>query len=283
MKPTEKLLGDLKERAKELNCLYEVEKRLNQGDRPLAEVMAEVVEVIGQGWQFPEICVASITIEDRTWESRGFEETPCALTTDIQVQDEVVGKLRVYYTRKCPDEDEGPFLKEEVRLIESLADRMSHYILFKKVQKMGRKWSQLDEMEGDASNPNWQVVIDLLRETDDSLFLRISRKMLNFLCSIGIADAQAMLRDIDLDYDPLETGTGEVNTPVSAFTTDRSLLETGKPFELAARYISGDEIIFYVQKWIQGDKASSFLNVLDNPRSTLSEVQDALRRFQLAA
>ncbi len=69
MKPTEKLLGDLKERAKELNCLYEVEKRLNQGDRPLAEVMAEVVEVIGQGWQFPEYCVASITIEEHApWE-----------------------------------------------------------------------------------------------------------------------------------------------------------------------------------------------------------------------
>jgi pyruvate,water dikinase len=88
---------------------------------------------------------------------------------------------------------------------------------------------------------------------------------------------------MDLDYDPLETGSGEVNVPGETLPTDRPLLMTGKPFELAARYISGEEIIFYVQKWIQADKASSFLNVLDNPRSSLSEVQEALRRFQLSA
>jgi pyruvate,water dikinase len=283
MKATEKLLGDLKERAKELNCLYEVEKHLNQGERPLAEVMAEVVEVIGPGWQFPEYCVASISIEGQTWESQGFKETPCMLSTDIKVHGDEVGELRVYYTHQCPEEDEGPFLKEEVRLIESLADRLGHYILFKKMQKLGRKWREMDQMAEGQDSQNWQVVMDLLRETDDSLFVRISRKMLNFLCSIGITEAQTMLQDIDLEFDPLETGTGETNVPGECLPTDRSLLLTGKPFELAAKYMSGEEIIFYVQKWIQADKASYFLNVLDNPRSTLGEVQEALRRFQLSA
>ncbi len=283
MKPTEKLLGDLKERAKELSCLYQVEQLLNQGDRLFSDVMFDVVQIIGLGWQFPEYCEATITIDGETWQSSSFDATPCVLANSINVQGESVGELRVYYIKQCPDEADGPFLIEEVRLIKSLADRLGHFILFRKIQTLGKKWRELDEMSEEKKNPNWQVVMDLLRETDDSLFVRISRKMLNFLCSIGISEAQTMLRELDLDFEFLETSVGEVNVPGELLPTDRSLLLSGKPFELAAKYISGEEIIFYVQKWIQAEKASAFLNVLDNPRSTLSEIQDALRRFQLSA
>lgn len=283
MKATEKLLGDLKERAKELSCLYQVEQYLNQRGRDLSEVMGDVVKVIGLGWQFPEYCEATITIEGETWESAGFKETSCVLVNSIDVQGEAVGELRVYYTEEYLEETDGPFLEEEVRLIKSLADRLGHFILFRKIETLGKKWRELDEMSGEKKSPNWQVVIDLLRETDDQLFIRISRKMLNFLCSIGISEAQTMLREMDLDYEFLETSLGEVNVPGELLPTDRSLLLSGQPFDLAAKYISGEEIIFYVQKWIQAEKASTFLNVLDNPRSTLSEIQDALRRFQMSA
>jgi len=283
MKDTSKLIFDLQERAKELRCLYEVEKSLNDVSRPLPEVMAEVVEAIGPGWQYPELCEASIELEGETFASRGFVATPCTLEKPILVQGDEVGRIRVCYTGECPDEDMGPFLKEEVQLLESLADRLGHYLLFKKLQGMGKKWRELEAMDTGDGAGSWRVIIDLLRETDDSLFLRISRKMINFLCSIGIAEAQTMLTRIDREYDPLETGTGETNVPEKKKAWDNSLLLEGRPFHLAAKYISGDEIIFYTQKWIQEDKAAGFLNVLNNPRSTLSEIHDALRRFQQGA
>ena len=283
MKDTEKLISDLQERAKELRCLYEVEKLLNDVNRPLPEVMREVVEAIRQGWQFPEICVAAIELEGEVFESKGFRPTSCSLETPISVQGEVVGSLRVCYTKGSLEEDTSPFLDEEVQLLESLADRLGHHLLFKKLQSMGKKWRKLESMSKETGDENWQVIIDLLRETDDSLFLRISRKMLNFLCSIGISESQAMLKQIDKEYDPHEPGTGESNVPEAFTATDNTLLMDGGPFRLAAKYITGEEIIFYVQKWIQEDKAAAFLNVLNNPRSTLSEIQEALRRFQQAA
>ncbi|MDX2473449.1 MAG: PEP/pyruvate-binding domain-containing protein [Candidatus Krumholzibacteria bacterium] len=280
MKTTDKLIGDLKERAKELRCLYEVEKAVNQVDRPLAEVMANVVEVIGAGWQHPEVCVASIELEGQKFESEGFQVTPWVLRTDISLHDEVAGKLSVYYTAEMLEENQGPFLTEEVELLRSLADRLGHYLLFKKMQSMGKKWREVGHgSEGDDEH-NWRVIVDLLRETDDSLFLRITRKMLNFLCSIGISEAQEMLSTMDQDYDPLEVGNGESNVAEKPRHSDLSPLIKGEPFAVAAKYITGNEIIGYVQKWIQADRAASFLNVLDNPRSTLSEVQEALRRFQ---
>jgi len=283
MKNTTNLIGDLQERAKELRCLYEVEKALNSPGRPLPEVMKEVVEAIGPGWQFPDICVASINLEGEVFESAGFRKTACEQEAPISVQGEVVGSLKVGYTERCPDEAQGYFLEEEIQLLGSLADRLGHYLLFKKLQSMGKKWRELETMSNGAGEENWRVIIDLLRETDDSLFLRISRKMLNFLCSIGIDEAQIMLKQIDMEYDPEETGTGETNVPEVRRAWDNSVLLEGGPFRIAAKYMPGREIISYTQKWIQEDKAALFINVLDNPRSTLSEIREALRRFQQAA
>ena len=58
--PLDKLIASLKERAKELNCLYEVEKVLNQSDLPLDQAFQAVVEAIPPGWQYPDVCRAKI-------------------------------------------------------------------------------------------------------------------------------------------------------------------------------------------------------------------------------
>ncbi len=127
MKATEKLIGDLKERAKELRCLYEVEKALNEVKRPVAEVMGTVIAAISPGWQYPEICVALIELEDEQYHSPEFQVTPWVLSTEISVNGEIVGRISVYYTQERLVEDEGCFLQEEVQLLTSLADRLGHY------------------------------------------------------------------------------------------------------------------------------------------------------------
>ncbi len=58
MSDSQDLLGALRERAKELGCLYEVEKALAAGGCARNRVLAEVVEAIPPGWQYPEVCEA---------------------------------------------------------------------------------------------------------------------------------------------------------------------------------------------------------------------------------
>jgi pyruvate, water dikinase len=283
MPSSERILAALKERAKELNCMYEVERVLNRIDRPMEEAFVNLVDVIGPGWQYPDICSASIRIGDQLFQSDGFAESEWKLESAIKVNGDPVGQMCVYYSEDRPLEDDGPFLNEELQLIKSLADRVGQFLLFHKLEMMGEQWKELGEDGAASAKQHWRVVVDLLRETDDALFVRISRKMLNYLCSIGISEGQEMLQRIDLDYDPEETGTGESNVPGKVCRTDQSLLLEGAPFELAAQFISGEGIIDNVQKWIQADKAAAFLQVLDNPRSTLGEIREALRRFQRAA
>ncbi len=283
MSDVQDLLGALRERAKELNCLYEVEKALADVSRPVHDVLADVAAAIGPGWQYPEVCEACVTVDDDRVCTPGFAPTPWQLSAAITVQGEPVGRLLVCYRAPRPDEDEGPFLKEEVRLIQSLADRLGHWVLFRKLESMGRKWRELSAEGVDTAGTSLRVLVDLIKETDEALYIRIARKMLNHLCSIGIGEAQEMLHEIDAEWDPADFEDAGRNVPEHKMQTDRWLLDTRRPFEVAARYLGADEIVTRVQKWVQADKASQFLKVLDNPRSTLVEVREALRRFHQIA
>ena len=61
-----------------------------------------IIRAIPPGWQFPDICVAQITMEGKQYRSPGFEETPWKLSANLVRQDHVVGAVGVHYTRKKP-------------------------------------------------------------------------------------------------------------------------------------------------------------------------------------
>ena len=119
------ILHDLQERAKELNCLYRVDELLNQRDAPLETVLRGIVEILPPGWQYPHDCQARILFNNQSIESANFQPTEWAQRADIVVQDETVGTVEVSYRTQMPRSDDGPFLKEERKLINTIADRIA--------------------------------------------------------------------------------------------------------------------------------------------------------------
>ena len=75
-KPIDRILHDLQERAKELNCLYRVDELLGREEASLDDVLGEVIRTIPAGWQFPDVCVARIVLGHRVFEPAGFTPTP---------------------------------------------------------------------------------------------------------------------------------------------------------------------------------------------------------------
>jgi hypothetical protein len=53
-------LHDLRERTKELNCIYQVNDLLSSAERPLDEVLQGIVGLLPPAWQYPEECQAQI-------------------------------------------------------------------------------------------------------------------------------------------------------------------------------------------------------------------------------
>ncbi|MCP4601324.1 MAG: PAS domain-containing sensor histidine kinase [Proteobacteria bacterium] len=115
----------LRERVKELSCLYEV---VHIADRPGAsfdEIFQEIAELLPPAWQYPEITSGRIVLDDRIYSTDGFKETPFKQSAEIIVGGKNRGRIEVVYRERRAQLDEGPFLKEERNLINVLAREIS--------------------------------------------------------------------------------------------------------------------------------------------------------------
>jgi len=275
--PADKLIASLEERAKELNCLYEIERILARLDLPVTEAFQQVVEVIPPGWQYPDICRAMIEYGDQVYTNEDFRPTPWVQSSDILVQEDVVGRLSVWYAEERPTEDSGPFLKEEERLIRTIAERLGHSILFHRMYETRQQWESASrELEAEKED-RWRAPIELLRRSDRELYLRIARKMVNHLVWAGVEGGKELLQDIYGSTD--EDERHDPNYPARPRTLNERVLLEAKPFELAKNYLGTDAALALTRDWVMEDKASFLPSVLNNPRSSLSEVAGALRRF----
>jgi len=275
--PADRLIASLEERAKELNCLYEVEQILARLDLPVGQAFQQVVEVIPPGWQYPDVCRAMIEYGDEVFTNEDFRPTPWVQSSDILVQEEVVGRLSVWYAEERPTEDSGPFLKEEERLIRTIAERLGHSILFHRMYETRRQWESASrELEAERED-RWRAPIELLRRSDRELYLRIARKMVNHLVWAGVEGGKELLQDIYGSTD--EDERQGPNYPARPRALNERILLEGKPFELAKNYLGTDAALALTRDWVMEDKASFLPSVLNNPRSSLSDVAGALRRF----
>ncbi len=118
----------LTERIKELTGLYNVSKYLMDTEKPMKEAIKEIIDYIPPAWQYPDSTTARVIIGETAITSKGFVESKWKLSADIFYKKQKIGSLEVFYTKEKPEDDEGPFLKEELSLIEGLARTISGYI-----------------------------------------------------------------------------------------------------------------------------------------------------------
>jgi signal transduction histidine kinase len=118
----------LGERVKELNCLYAMSGIVEKHGISLEKILRGVVEIIPSAWQYPEIACARITVGEHGYATSGYRETPWRQSAHILVRGEKSGALDVVYLDERPQCGEGPFLKEERSLINSIAKRVGEIV-----------------------------------------------------------------------------------------------------------------------------------------------------------
>jgi hypothetical protein len=278
--PIDKILDALRERAKELNCLYAVDARLGNHAAPLEEVLLGILEDIPPGWQYSDVCVARVLLDGAAYTLPGFRETPWTQSASIVVQGKTAGRLEVHYTEAMPRADEGPFLKEERKLIETIADRIAHHVLQRRVQAALHERHRGGPDDAAATKREWHVIVDFLGITDRQLLARLSRKMLNHLCWNGIDEAQALLQRIAPAPSAQEESPLDDNRPLEKRDLQDPMTLAEETFRIAASHLSESEMVTRLQKWIKDDKASFLLETLENPASTVTDISDALQRYR---
>ena len=279
----DELLLQLQERAKELNCLYQVEEALSTHDATIEEMCTRIVEAIPPGWQYPEVCVARIVLQGNNIDSIGFVETKWVQKADIMVGDVKMGEIQVYYTREMPQWDHGPFLKEEAKLIQTIADRIGYRVLHQNTKAIVEHWQESRNQAAPDAQREWRVVLQMLHQTDRNLFVSISRKMLNHLCWSGVKEADELMRTFTPDPREVESDMLEdMNQPYQRRQAGFTSVMCRAVFDIAQQELADTEIFRLLQKWIQEDKLSFLVQVV-NRNLSLSEVADAIRRYHYLA
>lgn len=118
----------LGERVKELRCLYSMSSLVEKHGNSLDKILSGIVEVIPPAWQYPEIACSRIKINNQVFISERFKETRWKQSSNIIVKDKKSGSLDVFYLAKRPECGEGPFLREERSLINSLAEHIGEIV-----------------------------------------------------------------------------------------------------------------------------------------------------------
>lgn len=152
----------LRERVKELHCLYTVSDHLARRDADWTWILQQIADSLRHGWQYPESARVRLGIEDVEVVSRDFRETEWSLSQDVVVDGEVVGRIEVFYVERKPDSDIGPFLEEERNLLGDISRRISQTISARRYQQeLHHSRRRFQDFAEAASDWLWEMDADL--------------------------------------------------------------------------------------------------------------------------
>lgn len=124
----------LRERVKELGCLYGISHLAQNRELSMAELFRQVGELVVASWQYPEIACARIRLGELDVPTRSFRESPWRQASPIRIPDGPEGEIEVRYLEARPPCDEGPFLREERHLIDAVAEQLGQLIQAKRAE-----------------------------------------------------------------------------------------------------------------------------------------------------
>ena len=174
---THELINNLREREKELNCLYKVHEILRDEDSPMDVVFRKLIQEIPKGWQYPGICMAKIEYENFVVTTPGFFITNLFQEAEVMVEGNVVGTIKVYYNNTDKRYSEKNFMSEEQQLLNTISQQLSQYTFNRKIKETIRfinedsdESEQSDQLLKPRSDFHWQwrfkMAEEIVKRTD---------------------------------------------------------------------------------------------------------------------
>lgn len=118
----------LRERVKEINCMYSISEIAEMEGLTLDEVIQRIVDAIPPAWQYPEVTCSRVTIDGTEYRTANFSPKGDRQTQTISIGGLPSGLVEVVYLEPQVASFEGPFLREERSLINAIASRIGEIV-----------------------------------------------------------------------------------------------------------------------------------------------------------
>ena len=132
----------LRERIKELTCLYGIAQVAEQPDLALEEMLQRIVELLPPGWHFPENAAARILLDGRSFTTSAFQPSAHRQSAEIAIDRRRRGTVEVVYLEEHPEFATGVFLPEEKKLIDAVAREVAVIVERKEAEQENTRLQQ---------------------------------------------------------------------------------------------------------------------------------------------
>jgi DNA-binding CsgD family transcriptional regulator len=205
----------LRERIKELNCLYGVSQLAERHFNSLDNLLEELVNFLPHSWQYPDITCARIVFKENTYKSEGFKVTQWRQSARIYVYSEPVGEVAMFYLEERPPADEGPFLAEERALLDALADQIgtiaTRISAEMELQDINKQLS-LERKALQESNTAIRTVLTRIEEEKNEIYRDIKTNVDKVIMPILIALAVELPQTQSKYIEMLKTNLEEITS-----------------------------------------------------------------------
>ncbi len=133
-----RMLYQYRLRISQLDTLYRISKIHENKDISLDETLNMIATLIPEALQHPDIAVAQFTVEGRKYPDDLKKVQDYTYSALIQSYGVILGTLTVGYRGAMPKEYKGPFLEEEIKLVNLIAETVSRIV----EQSKGGDWNR---------------------------------------------------------------------------------------------------------------------------------------------
>ena len=249
------LIGNLMERAKELECMYAVDGVLQNRRLALPDIMRELVENIPIGFSSPEVCRARIFLQGEIYAKPDFQRTELLHAVPIMVEDEVVGEVAVGFTRK-PDEDPVTLLDYEIKLLDAISTRIALVVL--------------------NSRRELSLLLNMLHCADPAMLLQVGENMQKHLRKIMGSKAESVLKSMDACR---TVDMGEVNTLLPVQEAADGTAQCRHVIQLAAELLPVDSVFQLIAEWMREQRINALVKTVDSKDASIGGILDAVSNY----
>jgi signal transduction histidine kinase len=119
----------LKERVKELKCLYELSKISWEADKDLKTILSKTLTILPHAMRYADAAEVSISVNKQIYSTPGFAKHKRSITSPLALDKSKYGYITVgYQASPKTNHLKTPFLQEEKKLLKMVASQLSRYI-----------------------------------------------------------------------------------------------------------------------------------------------------------
>lgn len=118
----------LKERIKELNCLYAISKVALEADNDLSLIVSKTLQILPRAMQYSKLAEANVTVRGKEYSSDAFHKCKLTINAPLRVDRKKFGSIWIGYRDNKYRGEKVTFLAEEKNLLKAVARELSLFI-----------------------------------------------------------------------------------------------------------------------------------------------------------